>query len=81
MSNKWYGSLQNRLAEGHQFCDTIKVGTGVTEYHVDMLLEGHCPRPDSKYSVIFGNSVIYFESLKWYNKLLIKLLGGKIKAL
>ena len=33
MSNKWYGSLQNRLAEGHQFCDTIKVGTGVTEYH------------------------------------------------
>ena len=29
---KWYGSLQNRLEEGHQFCDEIAVGTGVTEY-------------------------------------------------
>lgn len=28
----WIGSLQNRLAENKQFCDEIKVGTGVTEY-------------------------------------------------
>ena len=30
--SKWYGSLNNRLEEGKQFCDEIKVGTGVTEY-------------------------------------------------
>ena len=28
----WTGSLQNRLTENKQFCDEIKVGTGVTEY-------------------------------------------------
>lgn len=32
MARKWYGSLNNRIEEGHQFCDEIKVGTGVTEY-------------------------------------------------
>lgn len=32
MSRIWYGSLNNRLEEGRQFCDEIKVGTGVTEY-------------------------------------------------
>lgn len=32
MSRKWYGNLDNRLEEGRQFCDEIKVGTGVTEY-------------------------------------------------
>lgn len=32
MSKKWYGSLDNRLEEGRQFCETIEVGTGVTEY-------------------------------------------------
>lgn len=32
MSNKWYGSLQNRLEENHRFCETIEVGTGMTEY-------------------------------------------------
>lgn len=30
---KWYGSLSNRIEEDRQFCDEIKVGTGVTEYH------------------------------------------------
>lgn len=30
--NKWYGSLQNRLAENHVYSDEITVGTGVTEY-------------------------------------------------
>ena len=30
--SKWYGSLNNRLEENHQFCDEIKVGTGMTEY-------------------------------------------------
>ena len=29
---KWYGSLNNRLEEGKQFCPEIKVGTGMTEY-------------------------------------------------
>ena len=29
--SKWYGSLTNRLDEGHTFTDEIKVGTGVTE--------------------------------------------------
>lgn len=29
---KLYGSLNNRLEEGRQFCKTIEVGTGVTEY-------------------------------------------------
>ena len=29
---KLYGSLNNRLEENKMFCDTIKVGTGVTEY-------------------------------------------------
>ena len=30
--SKWYGSLNNRLEENRQFVETIKVGTGVTEY-------------------------------------------------
>ena len=29
---KWYGSINNRIEEGHQFCPEIKVGTGMTEY-------------------------------------------------
>ena len=29
---KLYGSLNNRLEENRQFCETIEVGTGVTEY-------------------------------------------------
>ena len=32
MARKWYGNLMNRLEEGKQFCETIEVGTGVTEY-------------------------------------------------
>lgn len=32
MARKWYGSLNNRLEENRQFCEEIKVGTGVTEY-------------------------------------------------
>lgn len=30
---RWYGSLQNRLAENRQLVDTIEVGMGVTEYY------------------------------------------------
>lgn len=30
---KLYGNLTNRLEEGKQFCNTIEVGTGVTEYY------------------------------------------------
>lgn len=29
---KWYGSINNRLEEGNQFCPVIEVGTGMTEY-------------------------------------------------
>lgn len=32
MSRKWFGSLNNRLEEGKQFVDEIRVGDGVTEY-------------------------------------------------
>ena len=32
MSRVWYGSLNNRLEENKQFCETIEVGTGMTEY-------------------------------------------------
>ena len=32
MSNKWYGSLNNRIEENKMFCDKIEVGTGMTEY-------------------------------------------------
>ena len=32
MSRRWYGSLNNRLEENRQFCETIEVGTGMTEY-------------------------------------------------
>ena len=32
MSRVWYGLLNNRLEENKQFCEEIKVGTGVTEY-------------------------------------------------
>lgn len=32
MSRVWYGSLNNRLEENRMFCDTIEVGTGMTEY-------------------------------------------------
>ena len=32
MSRTWYGNLNNRLAEGRQFVEEIKVGDGVTEY-------------------------------------------------
>lgn len=30
---KWYGSIDNRLEENRQFCETIEVGTGMTEYY------------------------------------------------
>jgi len=30
--SKWYGSINNRIEENKQFCEEIKVGTGVTEY-------------------------------------------------
>lgn len=33
MSRVWYGSINNRLEENKQFCKTIEVGTGVTEYY------------------------------------------------
>lgn len=33
MGRTWYGSFNNRVEENRQFVDTIKVGTGVTEYH------------------------------------------------
>jgi hypothetical protein len=33
MSRVWYGSIDNRLEENKQFCKTIEVGTGVTEYY------------------------------------------------
>lgn len=29
---KWYGSLNNRIEEGRQFVEEIKVGTGMTKY-------------------------------------------------
>lgn len=32
MSKKWYGSIDNRIEEGKQFVNEIKVGDGVTEY-------------------------------------------------
>lgn len=32
MARKWYGSINNRLEEGRQFCPEITVGTGMTEY-------------------------------------------------
>ena len=32
MSNKWYGSLNNRLEENKMYCEEIEVGTGMTEY-------------------------------------------------
>ena len=32
MSRRWYGNLNNRLEENRQFCETIEVGTGMTEY-------------------------------------------------
>ena len=32
MSRVWYGSIDNRLEENRQYCDEIKVGTGMTEY-------------------------------------------------
>lgn len=31
MSRIWYGSITNRIDEGHTFTDKIEVGTGVTE--------------------------------------------------
>lgn len=30
--SKWYGSVNNRCEEGHKYCKTIEVGTGMTEY-------------------------------------------------
>ena len=32
MSKVWFGSINNRLEENKQFCEEIKVGTGVTRY-------------------------------------------------
>ena len=32
MKTKLYGNLMNRMEEGRQFVDEIKVGDGVTEY-------------------------------------------------
>lgn len=33
MARRFYGSLDNRLEENRMFCDTIEVGTGMTEYY------------------------------------------------
>ena len=33
MSNKLYGSLNNRLEENKMYCKEIEVGTGLTEYY------------------------------------------------
>lgn len=33
MSRQFYGSLNNRFEENKMFCEEIKVGTGMTEYH------------------------------------------------
>ena len=33
MATKLYGNLMNRIGEDKQYCDEIKVGTGMTEYH------------------------------------------------
>lgn len=32
MSKVWYGSLNNRVEENNMYCETIEVGTGMTEY-------------------------------------------------
>lgn len=32
MSKRWYGNLSNRVEENKQYCETIKVGDGMTEY-------------------------------------------------
>jgi hypothetical protein len=32
MGRQWYGSINNRIEENRQFCETIEVGTGMTEY-------------------------------------------------
>ena len=32
MSKKWYGSITNRLDENKMYCETIEIGTGMTEY-------------------------------------------------
>lgn len=32
MARKWYGSINNRMEENRMYCDTIEVGTGMTEY-------------------------------------------------
>lgn len=33
MATKFYGNIMNRIEEGKQLCDEIKVGMGMTEYH------------------------------------------------
>ena len=33
MARRFYGSLDNRFEENRQFCDTIEIGTGMTEYY------------------------------------------------
>ena len=76
-----YDGMQSILSFATTHIDNLESQSDYLKFHVDMLLEDHYRYTAPKYSVIFGNSVIYFESLKWYNKLFIKLLGGKIKAL
>lgn len=76
-----YDGMQSILSFTTTHIDNLESQSDYLKFHVDMLLEDHYRYTAPKYSVIFGNSVIYFESLKWYNKMLIKLLGGKIKAL
>ena len=76
-----YDGMQSILSFTTTHIDNLESQSDYLKFHVDMLLEDHYRYTAPKYSVIFGNSVIYFESLKWYNKLFIKLLGGKIKAL
>ena len=76
-----YDGMQSILSFTTTHIDNLESQSDYLRFHVDMLLEDHYRYTAPKYSVIFGNSVIYFESLKWYNKLFIKILGGKIKAL
>ena len=76
-----YDEMQSILSFATTHIDNLESQSVYLKFHVDMLLDDHYRYNASKYSVIFGNSVIYFESLRWYNKMLIKLLGGKIKAL
>lgn len=82
--SKWFGSVENRLAEGKTFTKEIKIGTGVTEmcysdrhpYEVvEVIDEKHLLIRECDYKIISGSeadgSAQYEYKVKPYQEIIL----------